>query len=253
MTQQTRLNYSGETIFRVLFRVPGVVLIEGEGKIGKTDCGLWISEKLLKISIRQNETLVSSSEDIASNIDTKGQYKQISDSFSLKQWMYSNNHRKAYLMDEANEYLTNLRVMSALNVGFTRLLPQVTKAHCRMIIIGHDFQGIDKNILRHAWCKGMIRKTGLKTAEVISNLLPRIYSFKNIPRTTVRFDPYAIAPFTEKPEGKLFFKDSDKQLLWTWSSGSTIEKLGIKAMTLNRLVRKYVRGTLENEFHASQA
>lgn len=253
MQEQIHRNYTGETIFRVLFRVPGVVLIEGEGKIGKTDCGLWLTEQLLVIPIRENEHLVSSVDDIATNIDTKGRYTQISDSINLKQWMYSNNHRKCYVMDEANEYLTNLRVMSSLNVGFTRLLPQVTKAHCRMIIIGHDFQGIDKNILRHAWCKGMIRKTSLKTAEVISILLPRIYSLKNIPRTNVKFDPYAIAPFTEKPEGKTYFKDTDKQLLWDWSNGKTIKDLGILGMTLNRLVRKYVRGTLENEFNVSQA
>jgi hypothetical protein len=253
MQVQIPRNYGFATIFRVLFRIPGVVLIEGEGKIGKTDLALWITEQMLKISIRQNETIIPSKSDIASNIDTKSYYPQISDSISLKQWMYNNNHRKAFIMDEANEYLTNLRVMSTLNVGFTRLLPQVTKAHCRMIIVGHDFQGIDKNILRHAWCKGMFRKTSLKSAEVISNLLPKTYSFRNIPRTNVPFDPYAIAPFTEKPEGKIFFKDTDRQLLWDWSTGRTIKELNIKAMTLNRLVRKYVRGTLENDFHVSHA
>lgn len=252
---ETVIQYEWKTVVHKLFEVAGVVLVEGIGKIGKTNFALWLSEELQKIAAYDShandfEPIVRK-EDIASNIDTKGYYPQISDLINLKLWMYNNNHRKAYLFDEANEYLTNLRVMSSQNVGFTKLLPQTTKAHCRLIVIGHDFQAIDKNIMRQAWCRGLFRKTDLKTAILVSHLIPRKQRIEQIPLTSISYDPYAVAPFTEKPTSSMYFKDTEKQLLWNWSNGQSIKELNVHCMQLNRLARKYIRQSLENEFHLS--
>jgi len=252
---EREVRYTWKSILYKLFSVPGVVLVEGVGKVGKTDISLKISKDLTELPSRHStekdvEPLIR---DVASNIDTKGFYPQISDLISIKNWLYLSNHRKLYLFDEANEYLSNLRVMSASNVAFTRLLPQVTKAHARMIVIGHDFGGIDKNVLREAWCKGKFIKTSLKTALLLSNLLSHPIEFRNIEKTTVPFDPYAVAPFTEKPQGVLMFKDSEKETLWKWSNEETMQSLGLKSMQLNRLVRKYVKQSLENDYNVSHS
>jgi hypothetical protein len=251
--QQLQVRYTWKSVLHKLFNVPGVVIVEGIGKVGKTDFSLKISKDLIELPRRAGEPNEPLIKDVASNIDTKGFYPQISDLISIKNWLYSNNHRKLYLFDEANEYLSNLRVMSASNVAFTRLLPQVTKAHARMIVIGHDFGGIDKNVLREAWCKGKFIKTSLKSALLLSNLFSQAIDFHNIEKTSVPFDPYAVAPFTEKPDGVIMFKDSDKETLWKWVNGATIKDLGLHAMQLNRLLRKYVGQTLENDSHASHS
>jgi hypothetical protein len=247
---EVEVKYTWHSVLYRLFSVPGVVIVEGFGKVGKTDFSLKIAEDLTKLPRRigvTNEPLIK---EVASNINTKGFYPQISDLISIKSWLYSTNYRKLYLFDEANEYLSNLRVMSASNVSFTRLLPQVTKAHARMIVIGHDFGGIDKNVLREAWCKGKFIKSSLKKALLLSNLFSQPIEFHNIRKTLVPFDPYAVAPFTERPEAGVFFKDEDKQLLWKWANGSNYKDLGIKPMTLHRKLQKYILDTLKIDLNA---
>jgi hypothetical protein len=187
--------------------------------------------------------------DVASNIDTKGTYPFVYDLVSLRQWLYSNNHRKLYIMDEASEHLSSRRAMTSKNVGFIQLIPEISKAHARMLVVGHQLLTIDKVLLDEVWCRGAFLKLGLKKAQLISHLLPRPFHFENIPRTSVPFDPYCIAPFQEQPSGKLLFKDVDQQMLWEWSNGKSYKELGIHSMQLNRLLRKYVKITLENAQH----
>lgn len=246
--------FTWETILRMLFKVPGVVSIGGPGKSGKTNFALKISEDLQKIpglernrTTKQDAVLIN---EVATNIDTFGHYPQISDLVSIKQWLYSNNHRKLYIFDEATEYLSNKRVMSSQNVGFMRLLPQVTKAHARMIVIGHNLLIIDKTLLDEAWCKGVFIKSDLKNAQLFSSLYIKPFDFTNISPTTIKYDPYAVAPFSERPVGQIYFKDEDLQLLWSWANGSTYKELGIYPMQLHRKLKKYVLQTLENQLNA---
>lgn len=254
--QTADIQYTWVTILRVLFKVPGVVLIGGAGKSGKTDFALKISDDLLKVPSYHQETgkpteyLISSEHDIASNIDTFDHYPQISDLVSIKQWLYHNNHRKLYLFDEATEHLTSKRTMSSQNVGFMKLLPQVTKAHARMMVIGHNLLRVDKSLYDEAWCKGIFLKMGLKNAQLISTLFPKPFTFNQIQRTKVKFDPYAVAPFTERPQGSVYFKDADLQVLWDWSNGATYKDLGLYPMQLHRKLKKFIRQTLECQLNA---
>lgn len=255
MLKQPEVEYTWKSILHKLFDVPGVVLIEGIGKVGKTDFALKIAQDLTILpsrhaTVTDPEPLIM---DVASNIDTKGFYPQIYDLITIRDWLYSNTHRKLYIFDEANEYLSNLRVMSSSNVGFTRLLPQVTKAHARMVVVGHDFGAIDKNILRNAWCKGMFRKTSLKTALLLSTSFNQTFQFNDISRTSVPFDPYAVAPFQEKPTGVIRFKDNEKEQAWKWVNGATANEIGLHSMQLNRLIRRILRQYMEIDSHPSQS
>lgn len=239
-----------QTILTALFKVPGIVLIGGAGKSGKTNFALKLSEDLLKLpALNRNHTNNIDStmiSEVASNIDTLGVYPQISDLVSIKQWLYGTINRKLYIFDEATEYLLNKRAMSSQNVGFMRLLPQVTKAHARMIVIGHNLLRVDSTLIDEAWCKGVFIKTDLKTAQLISNLFLKPIELQQIERTNVSYDPYAVAPFTEKPIGQVFFKDEDKDVLWRWANGENYKELGLKPMQLHRKLKKYVLQTLEN-------
>jgi hypothetical protein len=235
-------------VLHKLFDHPSVVLIGGVWKSGKTDFALYIAETLQKIPFADSgETKIIT--DVASNIDTKGHYPYVYDLVSLRQWLYSNNHRKLYILDEASEHLPGRRAMSTKSVGFIQIIPEISKAHGRLLVVGHQLLTIDKTLLDEVWCRGAFLKLGLKKAQLISHLLPRPYAFDNIPRTSVPFDPYSIAPFQEQPSGKLLFKDKDQQLLWEWSNGKNYKELGIHSMQLNRMLRKYVKITMENANH----
>ena len=234
-------------VLHKLFDHPSIVLIGGTWKSGKTDFALYIAQTLLSLPLMGTHII----QEVASNIDTDGKFPQISDLISLRQWLYESKVRKLYIMDEASEHFPSRRAMSGKNVGFVKLIPEISKAHARMLVVGHQLLKIDSILLDEVWCRGAFIKLELKRAQLISHLLPQPYMFRNIPKTTITFDPYAIAPFTEQPEGSILFKDEEKQLLWKWSNGTPFKELGLHPMSLNRMVRKYVRNSLEKDLHPS--
>ena len=70
-------------------------------------------------------------------------------------------------------------------------------------------------------------------------------NFNKISRTKIEFDSHDVAPFSEKPIiTRDMFPTEDLKLLWEWSNGSTAKELGITHMEVNRLVRKYVKDSL---------
>ncbi len=232
-----------------LFDFPSVILIGGVWKSGKTDFALYIAETLQRLPSDQGAG--NTITEIASNIDTKGHFQQIYDLVTLRQWLYSSTKRKLYILDEASEHLPSRRSMTAQNVGFTQLIPEISKAHGRLLIVGHQLLSVDKTFLDAVWCRGIFQKLGLKKAQLTSHLMPVPYAFNNIPPTTIPFDPYAIAPFQTKPAGTLLFKNEEQQLLWEWCNGKSCKELKLHSMQLNRLLKKYVRITLENAHHVS--
>lgn len=183
-----------------------------------------------------------------------GHYEQITDLLTLKQWLYSNNRLKLYIFDEASEHAPCSRAMSSKNVGIKAIIPQVSKAHGRLIIVGHNLEKLDKELLNETWCKGIIQKIGqpfhYKTAMVISPLLPQVFKLEEIKPTKINFDPYDLAPFTERPEKGVYFKDEDKQLLNDWANGKSYKELGLHPMQLHRKLKVFVRRTLENSLNS---
>jgi hypothetical protein len=185
--------------------------------------------------------------EVASNIDTYGTYPQITDLVSLRSWLYQTQNRKLYIFDEASEHLPNTRGMSNKSVGFKGIIPEISKARARMIIVGHALLKVDSTLLDETWCKGVFIKTELKSAELISNLISEPFTLNKIPPTTIPFDPYVLAPFEERPRGNVYFKDEDKQLLWRWVNGSNYKDLGLAPMQLHRKLKKFVMANLEKD------
>jgi hypothetical protein len=245
--QQTIKNKWHYTLHK-LFDYPSIVLIGGRWKTGKTDFALFIAETLLKLPFGQGGgTMIS---EVASNIKTNNpNFKYIYDLVSLRNWLYETKCRKLYIFDEASEHLPSRRAMTTKTVSFIQLIPEISKAHARMIVIGHQLLTIDKTFLDDVWCRGVFLKIQLKKAQLFSSLLIHPYVFSNIPRTSISFDPYAIAPFQETASGSLIFKEEDKQLVWRWLNGETYKELGLHNMTLHRKVQKLLRFYMENELH----
>jgi hypothetical protein len=236
-------------ILHKLFEHPSIVLIGGTWKSGKTDFALYLAEKLLRLPSNEGAGTVIT--EVATNIDTKGKYPLVADLVNLRRWLYESTKRKLYILDEASEHLGSRRAMSAKNVGFIQLIPEISKAHGRLLVVGHQLMHVDKQLLDEVWCRGIFIKLGLKKAQLMSLMFPEEYVFGNIPPTSVPFDPYAIAPFQESPSSGMMFKDEDKQLIWEWCNGKTYKELGIHNMTLNRKIRGYLKAILENDLHVT--
>ena len=235
MTVKPQIKNNWHYVLNKLFGIPSVILIGGVWKSGKTDFALLIAESLMKLNLVK---------EVASNIDTQNTFPMISDLLSLRVWLQSSNRRKLYIFDEANVHLLSRRAMTRKNVGLIQILGEVSKAHARMILVAQELLTIDKEFLNPTWVRGVFIKRNLKKAELISHLIHKHYIFQGIPKTTIPFDPYAIAPFTEKPQGQMLFKDKDLQILWDWSNGVSHKELGLHGMQINRLARKFIRENL---------
>lgn len=232
---------------KILFDRPSsFVLIFGDWKTGKTDFALLITERLLELGI------VS---EVASNIESPDPRLQfIADLPHLKRWLRGSNTRKLYIFDEAGVHLHKRRSMSSKNVSFMTLLPEISKAHARMIAITQNPASIDTELLSPVWCKGLIIKENKYKAKFISELFPwdkKVYEFYPVPPTSIPFDPYAIAPFkltapVDVPAD--FLNDEEKKILWDWSVNEmSARKLNLHPMKLNRIVRKFVREVLTSK------
>ncbi len=229
-----------------MFEIPSVVLIGGIWKTGKTDFALYISEKLMKIPSWKDPRMTIISQ-CASNIDTEGTFPQITDLISLKRWLYETKQNKLFILDEANVHLMSRRAMSKKNVEIIRLLGEVSKAHARMIVIAQELTKVDKEFLNPTWVRGVFIKQGLKKAQLISHLVTHDFTFLQIPKTSIPFDPYSVAPLTEEPPPELLFKDEDLSKLWQWSTTeASMFDLGFKhPQTFNRWVKKQTGKLLE--------
>lgn len=229
-----------------LFEIPSVVLVGGIWKTGKTDFALYIAETLLNLPSQVRGTHTNIVNRVASNIDTQDTFPMISDMITLKHWLYDTNEVKLFILDEANVHIHSRRAMSGKNVEIVKLLAEVSKAHARMIVIGQELLKIDKEFLNPTWVRAVFIKQNLKKAQLISHLLPKQYVFNNIPKTSIPFDPYAVAPFTEKPRGKVLFKDEDIQKFWQWCQPETTWRdLFDHPMQCNRFVKKIGRQLCE--------
>lgn len=229
-------------ILFMLFRGPSIVVIGGSWKTGKTDFGLRISELLLEYGIVSQ---------VASNIDTMGFYPQLTDLVSLKNWLYASKARKLYIFDEASEHLPNTRGMSGKSVGIKGLIPQISKAHGRMIVIGHNISKVDKEVYDDTWCRALILKPNrpycFQPAIIYSKLLPKPFRLVKICPTKIKFDPYTLAPFSERPEKAVYFKNVDKQLLWQWANRDPSVIGKIPRGTIHAKLVKYIKETLAVE------
>jgi hypothetical protein len=215
-----------------LFSIPSLVLIGGFWKTGKTDFGLLISELCLKLGLVKQVT---------TNIETYGHYPIIHDLMTLKQWLHQSKTVKLYIFDEANVHMSRRRSLSKKNVGLIQLLPEVSKARARVIVIGQRLEQIDKEYQDDTWVRGVFRKYTKKNAVLVSPLIPRIVRLNNIPRTTIKFDPYATAPFTLEPVLEERIQDPQIRRLYEWAIGKTSWRDHTDhTMKWNRIVRKDV-------------
>lgn len=234
-----------------LYMHTSLTLIGGNWKTGKTDFSLMLAETLLKTPHPKDSDRPIIHR-IVSNIEVDHEaFDYVSSYQGMKYWCHRNkNIRTLAIVDEANVHFTKRRAVSRANVNMIRLFPELSKTRTRLIMIGQELATTDSEFLNETWLRGVWIKLKQKKVRLISPLIPELKrTFNDVPKTTIDFDPYAIAPFTEKPTGSGYkiFEDDEKQLLWRWSNDTPCRELGIHQWQLNRIVRKFVRTVLEPE------
>ena len=238
--QPNRQSFVFDGILKRLFGMPTMVLIAGEWKTGKTDFALLIAERLLNLGIVSK---------VGSNVQTEDpRIEFISSLERLRYWLHMDRTRKLYIMDEAGVHFPRRTPMKEKNVQALQILPEVSKAHAKLIIVSQDPDTIDSQFLNPVFLKGLFVKDSLKKARLISDLFPEVISLNNVPPTSIKFDPYKIAPFTLKEALKVpgwVLSDEKYKILWDWSvNNMSHTKLGLHPFSLNRIVRKFVKEML---------
>ena len=239
--------YPFDQILKRIFSIPTMVLIAGDWKTGKTDFALLIAERLLELGIVKK---------CASNIETKDpRIEFVSSLERLKQWLYIDKARKLYILDEAGVHIPRRTPMKEKNVQAIQLLPEISKAHARLIVVAQDPDGIDSQFLNPVWLKALFVKDSLKNARLISDLFETVVKLNDIPKTTIPFDPYAIAPFALSEPFKVpewVMKDDNYKLLWEYAvNNKSIDQLKVHPMKMNRLVRHFITSN-QDRFTISQ-
>lgn len=208
-----------------IFKDPILATVEGDWKTGKTDFALFISEVLLENSVV---------EEVASNIHTEDHYPQISDTPNLKVWLNSSKKSKLFIFDELNENVGSRRAMSSKSVDIISILPEISKAKARIIGLAQDLSGVDSTFRKRVWAKAYFQKfitseSKVKNVRVFApSFLKNRYEFFDVPRTTIPFDPYLIAPFLEKPNVKTAYYDVNITRFANWVKGMSWKDNGFK-------------------------
>jgi len=78
------------------------------------------------------------------------------------------------------------------------------------------------------------------------------YSFKtitNIPKTSIHYDTWDSAPFKRYGEKRMpQFKSKELENLWMYAHGTSYKGLGLHPQQLSRLLRKYIKESMEREY-----
>lgn len=237
---------------RKIYGIPSLSAIGGIWKSGKTDFALYIAENVLKLKQR-NHPKFSLISKVASNIETNDERVEfISNLEDLRYWLHHGSQNKLFILDEANVHLMKRTAMSRMNVDTIRLLGEISKAHGRMIIVAQEVLGVDSEFLNPTWLRAIWIKTKLKSVRLFSHLLRTDMKFNKIPKTTIPFDPYRIAPFTERDlSKKLRFKDKfmDAFYRYCFNDSKISSDLGYHRQAWTRDLKAFGRKFFEKYGH----
>jgi hypothetical protein len=226
-------------MLKKIFQKSALVLIYGEWKKGKTDFGLYLAEILLKMKLI---------DEVATNIYTFDKFLYIHDYDTLNAWLKGSKSKKLYIFDEGMEHLTNLRTMSKKNVDVTGLMPQLSKAYARFMLIAQDINKVDGGFRNHTFKTAEFEKKTITHAQIKSKLLEEAYDLWDIEPTKIPFDPYRFSEWQEHAPIKIQhqFKDQDYKFAYhDVVLGESAEKQGINSTTLTRAKRKVLKDLIQ--------
>jgi len=146
--------------------------------------------------------------------------------------------------------------MSKLNIELLDNLQILRKYKLSIIMVAPHEKYVDSAALGSDVLDGVFIKPYFKNPKVgiYEDLIESFtVTINQIPATNVRFDTWDVAPFkATKPINKPKFNNKALDTLWEWSHGATYKSLNLHPQEINRLARKFIRETLENQVHISR-
>jgi len=146
----------------------------------------------------------------------------IADVDNLRYWLHRDSTLKLYIFDEAIKHAYKRTPMARIQVSLIQVITEISKGHGRGIVIAQDPSMVDKDLLNPIWCralfikKGYYRRSDLELTTFPWSLIPGggHREFGGIPPTSMKFDPYEEAEFSEgggspllrNPEFRIFYR-----------------------------------------------
>ncbi len=162
-----------------------ITIVTGKWKTGKTDFALRLAWDELKNRLNLIQH-------VASNVKTD--VVQYIDNFDdLAIWMFQNRQRKAFIYDEAVKSTPSRKAMSQVNTKWLEFAPELSKGRCHLIVVTQEPDFTEKLFLHPTFVRAQWVKVDKTVADLIITGESDIIRFEGIPKTTVQFDPYAIA------------------------------------------------------------
>jgi len=157
-------------------------------KYGKTDFALLLGELLSEKGIIDL---------VASNTKTD-RFEFIEDFNNYDVWVRKRGN-KLFLFDEVIDATQKRRAISGINIQWVKRIPQLSKGMCHLIVITQSQKLTESTFFNWTFLRGVWTKLS-KTVVKFEN--PQLYDepfiIEDIPRTTVKFEPYEFATFNEK-------------------------------------------------------
>jgi len=220
------------------------LIVFGRRQSGKTDFALFIAECLYHLGIVKH---------IATNIKTFDSHIPIDHVISLqhlKSWCIEKKGRKLFVFDEVGKALRRRTPMASLSVKLIDELQILRKHKLSILAITPNEKYIDRVALGSDILDGYFEKPDFKNQKIalyIDFLESYAHTFFDIPATTIGFDTYDSAPFTEFSKEKPKFKDEDTAKIWDWANGKKISELGLARTQFHRILKKFLRETLKKD------
>jgi len=151
--------------------------------------------------------------------------------------------------DEAIKTAYKRTPMARTQVSLIQVLTELSKGHGRGIIVSQDPFMVDKDLLNPVWCRALFLKGGFSKRDIVEMFSLQISGgyrkWRGIPRTTVKFDPYLEADFSEM-ETEPMLDHEDLQIFYNYifdkMSYSKIGKnMGKHPYSIQQKVRKVCR------------
>ena len=223
-----------------------IVFITGRFGNGKTDFSLLIAEILLKHNVIKK---------FASNIKVLDAqnlpYTYITNLVSLKEWLYPKRIPKLFILDEAGINVDRRNPLGKLNRQIRYLGFLLRKFRGKLIFISQRSKDIESTFADTDIWLATFKKISKTEALLVSNVYDEPFYISDIPRTSIKFDTYDIAPFTTEPKyDELETQSFERKILYEWlecgSYGKVAKKHGLFTQQVKRIVLEQVKAILNS-------
>jgi len=204
------LDPSFVSLVKRLFKVPAsIVLITGRMDSGKTDFALLLSEILLETRIIR---------EVGTNIKVEDpRFTRITSVPALKSWLLHSPGPKLFILDEAGCHIDSRRPMAKINKELRNCAFLLRKYRSKMMLISQRGEDVESTFRAPDIWLATFKKTSKKTAICVSDLWEEPVIIEDVPKTSIKYDTYDIAPFSlEAQEDFLDAQNLRKLYPVTW-------------------------------------